>query len=209
MNAIRVYAKLSSLRWPLFSTRDAAAICGMTIKAASKALSRFAAEGLLTRMVRGFWVVIPDRLSDLSLAEPLIGMPSYVSLLSALSFHGMITQVPQDVYSMTVGRSRKIDTPEGVYAFHHCEPDWFFGFDLPTENPWLKIATPEKALLDVFYLRRFTRRLEFSALPEVDLPKGFSWNRLRSWAKRKGLLAHVDDFERKQAASEGCLGHCL
>ncbi|WP_018291627.1 type IV toxin-antitoxin system AbiEi family antitoxin domain-containing protein [Verrucomicrobium sp. 3C] len=208
MTAIQVYAKLSSLRWPLFSTRDAAALCGMTVKAASKALSRLAAEGLLRRMTRGFWV-IPDRLNEMSLAEPLIGMPSYVSLLSALSFHGMISQVPQDVYSITVGRSRKIDTQEVVYAFHHCEPDCFLGFDLPTENPWLKIATPEKALSDVFYLRRFTGRLEFSALPEVELPKGFSWERLRSWANRKGLHAYVEGFERQQAAREECLGHCF
>lgn len=201
MTALQVYAKLSSLRWPLFSTRDAAAMCGMTIKAMSKALFRLAAEGLLRRMIRGFWVV-PGRLDRMSLAEALIGMPTYVSLQSALWFHGMISQVPQDLYCMTLGRSRRLGTPEGVYSFHHCEPDWFFGFAVPTENPWLKIATPEKALLDVFYLRRFGRSPEFAALPEVEMPKGFSWPRLRSWAKRKGLLVPVEEFEKREEARE-------
>ena len=47
----------------------------------------------------------------------------------------------------------------------------------------IKIAVPEKALLDVFYLSSTRSRL-FTKLPELEIPKKFSWKRAYEMAKK-------------------------
>jgi hypothetical protein len=46
-----------------------------------------------------------------------------------------------------------------------------------------KIASPEKALLDVFYLSGAKSRL-FASLPELTLPRTFRFGYARSWIDR-------------------------
>ena len=57
--------------------------------------------------------------------------------------------------------------------------------DLPTTKHAnsAKIATPEKALLDVFYLSA-GRGGRFKSLPEVELPPGFRLDVAREWIER-------------------------
>jgi len=45
----------------------------------------------------------------------------------------------------------------------------------------VKLASPEKALVDFLYLSPTRSRL-FAALPELELPKGFSVRSARRWA---------------------------
>ncbi len=45
------------------------------------------------------------------------------------------------------------------------------------------IASPEKALFDVFYLSG-TKPRTFSALPEVELPDGFAFRMVRNWTRK-------------------------
>jgi hypothetical protein len=47
----------------------------------------------------------------------------------------------------------------------------------------IRLATPEKALLDTLYLTPARSRL-FAALPEVELPRGFSAREARRWVAR-------------------------
>ena len=49
---------------------------------------------------------------------------------------------------------------------------WNTAYDEINNNELLKIATPEKALIDMFYLSQTKTRL-FRSLPEVELPKQF------------------------------------
>ena len=108
--------------------------------------------------------------------------PSYVSLQSALFYHGMISQIPSVTYVVSIARTRFYRTALGDVSIHHVAPEFFFGFERVNEhNAWM--ATPEKALLDVLYLRPTKTRL-FSALPELTFPKHFSPKRARAVLKR-------------------------
>src|SRR5205823_885789 len=69
---------------------------------------------------------------------------------------------------------RRYQTPIGTFSIHHLAPDFFFGFERDRTN--VPIAVPEKALLDVLYLSQTKTRL-FVRLPELDLPKNFSWQK--------------------------------
>lgn len=111
----------------------------------------FATVGLIVRVMRGRGVV-PDKFNRLCLPEFIAGQPAYVSFQSTLSYHGMIDQIPSAVYGITCGRGGVVDTP--------------------TDIGWLKIATPEKAQVDILYLR-MTSLGDFKQLPAVALPSHF------------------------------------
>ena len=60
----------------------------------------------------------------------------------------------------------------GNYSIHHVHNSFFFGYK-PVGEHGIKLATPEKALLDFLYLGPAKSKL-FVSLPELELPKGFS-----------------------------------
>ena len=80
--------------------------------------------------------------------------PSYVSLQSALAYHGMIPEAVPVTISVTTARPVQIDTPFGRHIYRHVRPEVFFGYErvsLP-QNQEALLADPSKALLDLVYL---------------------------------------------------------
>lgn len=166
MRLIDVLARLQRLEQPVLETGDIAAIVGVGRAHASKMAARLAEAGHLLALRRGVWA-FPGRLDPLGLPERLTAtQPAYVSLQSALYHHGMISQIPASVYAVSLARTRRYTTPLGVVSVHHVSPDFFFGYETLGERG-IRMARPEKALLDVFYLTPARSRL-FCKLPEVE-----------------------------------------
>jgi hypothetical protein len=87
----------------------------------------------------------------------------------------MISQIPAVTYAVSLARTRPYDTPIGTFSIHHVGPSFFFGFELDRSGA-AKIATPEKALVDIFYLGP-TRTRFFVKLPEIEFPRTFGWKK--------------------------------
>lgn len=165
-----------------FATREAAASLGIDPRHASVVLGRLAHDGHVLRLSKGRWA-FPGRLSPFAVPEALTRpIPSYVSLQSALHHHGMIEQIPDVVYAVTLVPTRRTVTPITSVSLHRLTPDFFFGFERLSATG-ANVALPEKALLDFFYLRPARSRL-FRALPELELPRTFSERRARSMLRR-------------------------
>ena len=103
----------------------------------------------------------------------------------------MVSQIPTVTYAVCLAKTRRYQTPIGTFSIHHLAPDFFFGFERDRAN--VPIAVPEKALLDVLYLSQTKTRL-FVRLPELDMPKNFSWQKaaeftsyIRSVARRRSV----------------------
>ena len=179
MKAAEALSRLRSLGVPVVSTGDAAVALDLAIDAASHTLRRLAHEGLVSALRRGLWSIDgpPDRLA---LAEYLTApQPAYVSLQSAMYLRGMIEQIPEVVYLVSLGRSQTITTSVAVYRVHHVPPELFGGFEyLPDRG--VKLAVPEKAIIDLLYLSG-TRLRTFRSLPELELPRGFRMGTARRW----------------------------
>ena len=177
MNQIEALGRLKSLATPAFETRDAAALLQVTSTNANKILRRLADEGLITHLSHGRWLS-SSKISRLALPELISApYPAYVSLQTALFQHGMIEQVPSLIYAVTLARPRQVMTPMGTVSFHRVPPALFTGFELTQESD-AKLAIPEKALFDTLYLAPNRSRL-FAALPELTIPRGFKWARLK------------------------------
>jgi len=171
MRLVDALSLLLRLDQPVVETGDAAVILGVEKAHASKMMARLAEAGHLVALRRGVWA-FPGRLDSLAVPERLTApQPAYVSLQSALYHHGMISQIPSSIYAVSLARTRRFVTPLGVVSVHHIAPEFFFGFETLGEKG-IRMARPEKALLDVFYLAPARTRL-FCTLPEVEKPAGF------------------------------------
>jgi predicted transcriptional regulator of viral defense system len=172
MTQVEALSKIEALGHPFFETKDLAALLDVEHSNANKIATRLAAAGLIIPLVRGKWAM--RRVNKLAVSEHLTSpYPAYISLQSALYYHGMISQIPSITYAVSLARSRRYHTPLGTFSIHRVDPDFFFGFEMDRSGS-AKIALPEKALMDVFYFSPTRSRL-FVNLPEIEFPREFSW----------------------------------
>ena len=109
---------------------------------------------------RGLYVLAPVfrkvPLNTRALAQIIYG-PSYISLESALSRHGLI---PEAVYTLTCvsyGKAKSFDTPLGTFSYTRIPQKVLFaGVERLQENQEAPIfmANPLKALLDYIYVHK-------------------------------------------------------
>jgi predicted transcriptional regulator of viral defense system len=182
MNAALAYSRLVSLGPPVVRTSEAAAVFGGSTLAASQTLRRLGAVGLVKPLRHGlFWVKHQPIDTWVSLAWIANPYPAYASLYSALYLHGVLSQIPQIHYAVTLGRTQRVKTAVGVYSLHRLAPELFGGFQ--TLPSGAKLATVEKALFDLAYLAG-TRSRVFARPPELELPRRLNRAELRDWLER-------------------------
>ena len=98
--------------------------------------------------------VFPVLVSTEMLANLIYG-PSYVSLESALSYHGWIPEAVHNCTSVTSGRPRHFDTPHGRFSYVRIKQTPLMAGVLceqATGGTFL-VATPLKALADIVAAR--------------------------------------------------------
>jgi len=194
MKLVDAYTKLNKLNQAILLTRDAAACLTISTTHASKLLSRMTKAEFLIKISQGLWA-FPERAESLLVPQYLtLPLPSYVSLQTALYYHGMISQIPDIVYAISLARTRKHRTPMGVFSIHHVTPEFFYGYEQIGKYR-INIATPEKALVDLFYLTPSKTKL-FSTLPEVEFPESFNINKV--WE----IIDTIPDIKRRTMAKK-------
>jgi predicted transcriptional regulator of viral defense system len=94
--------------------------------------------------------------------------PSYISLTTALDYYEITTQVQRDFFeSVAVKRTKEIQVDGSVFRYSKIAGNLYFGFKKEKD---FFIATPEKALVDAFYLMSYGRyALDVSALDSEKL----------------------------------------
>jgi predicted transcriptional regulator of viral defense system len=180
MRPTDAFGDLLRLRRSIIQTREAAVRLGLSISRASQLLRSLEESGLVRRLCRGLWALRSD-LDPFSVPPYLTApFPAYVSFWSALARHGMIEQIPRQIFVASLDRTRRVTTTVGTYSIHHLAPELFGGYVGSEESGY--IAKPEKALFDAVYLRapRGGRIL----LPELELPDGFKEDMLEEWTSR-------------------------
>jgi predicted transcriptional regulator of viral defense system len=182
LNAASALSRLRALGKAVVTPNDAALALGLEPSTTTETLKRLAGVGLLKRIRHGLWAIdltIDPFLLPEYLTAPL---PSYVSFQSALFLRGIVSQIPQVIYVASLAQTRKVNTSLGTFSIHRLAPSFFGGYET-VEDSGIRLATPEKALLDTLYLGPTRSRL-FAHLPEVEIPKDFDARRAREWIAR-------------------------
>lgn len=131
-------------------------------------------KGVLIRAAQGAYVYPHtgfdrDRVLEQVAATLRRGEHVYVSLESALSRYGIISQIPIDRLTlMTKGRSGEFQTPWGVIEFTHTDrsPLDILEATRPTDGP-LRFAKAATALRDLRRVGRNTHLIQDEDLEDV------------------------------------------
>ena len=180
MRATEALRELHDIGRPVIETGEALARLNVSSASGGKLLRNLERAGLVRRLRHGLWLL--DLEADPFSIPPYLTapFPAYVSLWSALSRHGMIEQIPRQIFVVSLDRPRTLETPLATYSIHHIAPEVFGGYTGDAETGF--IATPEKALFDSVYLPAARRR--GIHLPELELPDDFGANAFDEWTSR-------------------------
>jgi hypothetical protein len=129
-------------------------------------LSRWITAGKLLQLRRGLYALAPAWRKvepHPFLVANALQRGSYVSLQSALAFHGVIPEHVPVVTSVGPGRPETIRNALGTFQFNHVGSGLAFGYARIEMSPrqFAFVAGPEKALLDLVHLTPGGDSLEF------------------------------------------------
>ncbi len=122
-------------------------------------VKRAIAKGDIIRIRRGLYVLSKrhqrNGIDLFELAQTIYG-PSYISLESALSYHGWIPEGVQTTTSVSQNRSREFRTPLGVFSYSRMSKFNYIGAErISSGRSLFLMAGPAKALVDlVFVLKK-------------------------------------------------------
>jgi predicted transcriptional regulator of viral defense system len=164
--------ELNSINQLYFGYEDIARVLKISPASARVSASRYVRLGLLMRLKRNIYVPkerwqTTSREERFTLAN-LGQTPSYISLMTALDYHEITTQVQRGIIeSVAVKRTKEISLNGNVFRYTKVSRASYFGF---IRQQQFFIATPEKALLDAIYLMSFGRyALDLSAIDDEKL----------------------------------------
>lgn len=122
-------------------------------------LTRWVKKELIVRLKQGFYT-FPDYKNNPGFSYFIantIYNPSYISLHTALSYYGIIPEAVVQITSVTTLKTATFNNDFGTYSYKSIKKDLMFAYELLTQsgNFTIKMAQPEKALLDLLYLYPF------------------------------------------------------
>ena len=160
MNKISQYV-LNHLPYDLFTDTDIASMISDSRDSRYGLVKRAIKNGEIIRLKRGIYCLAKKNqrgsLSTYAISQLLYG-PSYISIESALSYHGWI---PEGVFMTTcvsITRSVTYKTPVGDFSYHHVPQKCFYEDveHIAADEGDYFMAKPLKALCDYIYIHKKT-----------------------------------------------------
>ena len=167
-HAIRILREMDARKRRVFTPSDFRKIFpGDSDKALAESLQRMVADGVLEHPTRGIYVYADTHHPRTHLVYEVArtlrrGSHTYLSLESALSEYGVISQIPIGHHTfMTTGRRGEFRTDYGTIEFTHTHRDPVdFVTDLLDVGRPLPIASKERAMKDLRRVGRNTMLLQ-------------------------------------------------
>jgi predicted transcriptional regulator of viral defense system len=153
-----LYKELEKKKLSIFSVREAEMLFPAEKKESIAVyLSRWQKAGKLGRLRKGIYeLVYPVKkdIPDMYAANRLYG-PSYVSMETALSRYGLISEAAMACVSVTPKTTREYKNSFGLFLYHTVRQKAFTGYRLEKNGAYdILIADPEKAFADFIYFKK-------------------------------------------------------
>ena len=151
--------ELKKIKRLYFGYEDIAKALGISRPSAKVTANRYVRHDLLVRVKKNMYV-LKEKWDTAGTEEKFIianlaQVPSYISLMTALDYHEITTQVQRDLFeSVAVKRTKEISVDRTVFQYTRINADLYFGF---VKQKGFFMATPEKAFLDAIYLMSLGR----------------------------------------------------
>lgn len=171
--------ELSKITKLYFGYEEISRALGITLQSARVSANRYVNQGVLVKLKRNIYMTkekwkILERDEKFLLAN-LVQVPSYISLMTALDYYEITTQMQRDfIESVAVKRTKEHQVENMTFTFTKIRADLYFGFKKEKD---FFIALPEKAFLDALYLMSLGRykfdiaSIDFNKLNEDKVRK--------------------------------------
>ncbi|KUK79048.1 MAG: hypothetical protein XD95_0641 [Microgenomates bacterium 39_7] len=136
-----------------------------------KFASRMQEAGLIKSLNKAGKFALTDALINEFEIANFLYEPSYISLESALSHYGILSQFVYTITSLSTKQTRKLVLDGKEYSYSSINKDLFWGY---TKSNNYLIALPEKALLDsLYFVSKGIINLDINNLDlsDIDLKK--------------------------------------
>jgi predicted transcriptional regulator of viral defense system len=166
-----------------FGYEEISRVLSITLPSARVSASRYVHQGLLVKLKRNIYILkekwnVLETEEKFTLAN-LVQVPSYISLMTALDYYEITTQIQRDfIESVAVKRTMEKEVDDTVFNFTKIHAGLYSGFKKDKD---FFIATPEKAYLDAFYLMSLGR-YNFD-IDSIDFGK-FNRNEIMTMGKK-------------------------
>jgi len=141
---------------PYFDLPTIAQLSGEPRQSLCMQLSRLIRQGKIKSLRRGMYVLgEPYRKvnPNPAMLANRIYAPSYLSFHWALGYYDLIPEMVFMFMSATTRVPRMFKNDFGSFQYKHIKPDFFSGYQsLEIDGQKVLIATPEKALLDLWHI---------------------------------------------------------
>lgn len=188
--------------FPAFSLRDAAKLSS---KVYHHRLIEWQKKGYITRVANGIYLFSDAEVNEMYLyyLSGRVYEPSYISLESAFSFYGFI---PESVYRVTAVSTRKTwktSFTDIIFSYRTVGRSCFFGYTLLNwKNTVIKMAEPEKAIIDYLYLNpglNSPEKISGMRFNAGEIMEKTDWNKMKEYLqlfRNKALEKRIDILEK-------------
>ncbi len=148
------YNDLKKIKNLYFAYQDVAKILSIAEDSARVLCTRYVKQKYFIRLKRNFYI-LKERWDSITSNQRMelaniLQVPSYISLMTALSFYEYTTQVQQKfIESISLYRTFTKDIEGTIFNYSKIKKDLYFGFSKKNN---IFIASPEKAFIDSIYL---------------------------------------------------------
>ncbi|MFH1896532.1 MAG: hypothetical protein ABH814_03655 [bacterium] len=164
LSSLKIYKKLQNMGLKFVDYALLAQLVGLDNKRKLYELTRrLQRNGVLEKMVDGKFLVSGSLAVEFEIANYAY-QPSYVSLESALSYYGILSQFPYTITSVSTRKTRKVTLRGKEYWYCRINPSLYWGYE---KAGGFLIAGREKALLDTLYFH--SKGLANLDISELDL----------------------------------------
>lgn len=149
-------------KYPVFNLKKVKEIINKNEKYTKLVLHRMKKDNFITKIEKNKYTCQKD---ILVVASNII-WPSYISCWSALRYHNLTEQLPENM-SIIIAKSRKkniININGNKIIFTKISPKYFFGYNKEMyNNSEIFLASKEKAIIDSTFLKK----VSFSEICEI------------------------------------------
>jgi predicted transcriptional regulator of viral defense system len=177
----------------LFHFNDLKVLFGIASDSSlKKIITALIKSKVLLRLEKDVYLIFDKYSSDYTISN-FIYQPSYLSLETALNFHGILSQIPYELTAITTNKQKIKNINHKIYSYSHIQSELFWGYEKVDD---FLIAQPEKAILDQAYF--YTKGLRQFPIDEYDMDR-ININLLRDYllkfpnrSKIKSILVKFD-----------------
>ena len=185
------YIKLRQIKKLYFGYEELARILDISAESGRVTAVRFVKQGVLVRPKKNIYI-LREKWDNLAREEKfmlanLMQSPSYISLMTAMDYYEVTTQVQNNfIESVLIYRTKRIETEGVVFNYSRINKDLYSGF---IKKEGFFIAVPEKAFLDALYLMSLGRyTFDITSIDRARLDKSQIKKIAGSYPKKTQVL---------------------